>query len=325
MATEEKLNVLLIEDYIPLSREISRLLNDRGFNVKAVSHPSEAEAILKAQEVDVIVSEVVFDARPGLIFEDFLKSSIARRIGIVIFTGAVWDGAIPDLREITIVRKTEEKCFDKLLSAIETAHREASRLTVLYLEYDTSLIEQIWGALERKGFNVIPVTNPRDALEKLDSERVDVVLSDVVFTGSSASTFEVFLRRCVELKIGLVFLTGARYGTLIDGLDDFHILDKLCTNEEIAVALRECFGKNKGRMSAVTVDEATLHTIANPQSHVETPIGKWMAGALAGKDEREMLSVYREYVRRGIRAGVWSKRQLIAHVDRYNRLTARLK
>ena len=80
--------ILLVEDDTKILKLFSRALSDAGFAVRAISDPLEAEKILRAEPIDVIVTDYAMPKMSGAQI-----ASLARRLGltcrVILVTGLV--------------------------------------------------------------------------------------------------------------------------------------------------------------------------------------------------------------------------------------------
>lgn len=94
------------------------------------------------------------------------------------------------------------------MEAAQTAG-SPTRLRILIVDDDPQIPELIEEALRPSGHVIVKVGNGRKALESLESQRFDLILSDMRMPGlDGAGLHSEISRRCPEMLPRLVMVTG---------------------------------------------------------------------------------------------------------------------
>jgi len=208
---------------------------------------------------------------------------------------------------------------------------EMEKPTILYVEDDAEQAFHVAKVIESKGCTVIYSSNPLEALEKLDSGKIEIVLCDCVFEGHTPRDTKKFLQASVDKNILTVMYTADNWVKLPDigglhlfikPLDPKNLCDELCELYEFSKEIDEKM-------------EVSLEDIVIPNSHFKTPIEK-ETGKVSSSSSREvkervskgaeLLSINRRIVDTAKGAfGEPSKRELNEMMDDYRRITKNTK
>lgn len=119
--------------------------------------------------------------------------------------------------------------------------------TIMAVDDESSLLELIKAILGAEGYNVIAVSNGREALEKLKKTKPDLVLLDMMMPGMSGREVCEKIRADPETKdIKVAFLTVAKFsesgkGTLKKmGVSDY--ITKPFDNADLLKRIRNIIG-----------------------------------------------------------------------------------
>ncbi len=114
--------------------------------------------------------------------------------------------------------------------------------TVLFVDDDTSLTDGVRRVLRKEPFRIVCESSAEAALERVDAERVDVVVSDEQMPGMEGAEFLATLRRQHPQIVSIMLSGQASMGSVIRALNEGHIfrfLIKPCGHDELAATLRQ--------------------------------------------------------------------------------------
>jgi CheY-like chemotaxis protein len=120
---------------------------------------------------------------------------------------------------------------------------EGQGATVLLVEDEDGVRRVAERALSRRGFHVLEARNGHEALQRLDGDRVDLVLTDVVMPEMSGPELAACLQRSHPM-LPVVFMSGYsdRQGTWDDGTV---VLSKPFTDEALTSKLDEALAATR--------------------------------------------------------------------------------
>jgi DNA-binding response OmpR family regulator len=78
--------ILLVEDYLQIRKNIAFFLRTQGYEVREAADGKEAVQFLKANEVDLVLSDVVMPGSSGLYLVRHVRS-VAPGIPVVLMSG----------------------------------------------------------------------------------------------------------------------------------------------------------------------------------------------------------------------------------------------
>jgi len=205
---------------------------------------------------------------------------------------------------------------------------------VLFVEDEMAIRTVLEHYMGKSDFGYLPVTNPSSALAMLDSEKVDIVVSDISFPGIKHEEVFGFFKEVLSRGIPVVIYSGAGWeGELPDLGGSVTILDKIVTHPELIQELISILESRKEVPEPV--DEKELERLVNPDWHVKTPIEKWLLRndktprsdhireqILATSMKQQLRSLFQQEMSG---QGVPSKRELNAMMGEYLGLSRKLE
>jgi len=123
-----------------------------------------------------------------------------------------------------------------------------SKITVLLVDD-----EDFWSRaelLEHYGLEVLSCHRLSDALDALKWKKIDVVVSDIRFPKISSEEVGNFLRRCSEIGLGIIVLTGARWDSPPKEYSGMMVLEKPMRASELRAAISECYEASQAKIGA---------------------------------------------------------------------------
>ncbi|MBI5227980.1 hypothetical protein HY988_05315 [Candidatus Micrarchaeota archaeon] len=135
----DPIRVLYVEDasYGPT---IASGLRKKGLEVIHCADPEEGQQALEQNKIDVVVSDINFEYTDSAVSsETFLKACAQRRIGIVIFSGSIYE-KMEGVDEFVLLEKPATS--KKVHQAIQQAH-EKSKARTTAATIDDATLERI--------------------------------------------------------------------------------------------------------------------------------------------------------------------------------------
>ncbi|MCG5241250.1 response regulator [Azospirillum doebereinerae] len=261
--------VLVAEDDEGVRATVVEMLGELGYRVLTAKDAAGALTVIESGvPIDLLFTDVVM---PGpLRSPDLARKARERQPGIaVLFTSGYTENAIvhggrldagvellskPYSRE-ALARKlrhvlTNQAQRNQTMGYRTIANRtppppalpqdrpeEEAKLSVLLVEDDALIRMGASEMLQEFGHGVIEAESAEEALEALQTERVDVVVTDLGLPGLSGAAFAAKLR---ELRpgIGIVFATGKDEAPGLDGQGATRLLRKPYDGDGLVAAIR---------------------------------------------------------------------------------------
>ncbi|MBL7191469.1 response regulator [bacterium] len=195
----DKIKLLLVDDEEDFLDSAVSALRRRNIYTTTAKEGSEALEKIEANEYDAAVVDVKMPGMDGVtLFRKIVK--IAPELPVIILTG---HGAVPQAFETSkegvfdyltkpcdmdfLAKKIREasksKKLKKKLNGDIKEVDEAADFTILLVDDEKDLLHSLSSVLSRRGFKVDTADNGFNALEKLKSVLVDVVVLDIKMAG----------------------------------------------------------------------------------------------------------------------------------------------
>ena len=204
-------NILIVEDSTSLVKIIDSTFKTLGFNTYLAMSLQEAREIIKNNKIDYIVLDINLPDGYGY---DLIKELSATSTKIIVLTSQTDS----QLKEVSYQKGVmdfinKDKSFLYKISEIPNLIKQIEKnrfKTVLIVDDSFVVREQIKDILTNRNYNVIEATNATEALEKISTNKVDLMLLDLALEGLSGYEFLVKHKKQIleEQKIKVVFITG---------------------------------------------------------------------------------------------------------------------
>jgi CheY-like chemotaxis protein len=167
--------LLLLDDDVQALEWMRAALETRGHVVVGFATAQSALAALEAYTPDLIVADILMPEIDGLAFARIVRQnrgvpvmfvSIAKRQAEAILAGAV--GYVQKPASASEIREA----VDRILS-------ESDRRSAILVVDDDPDVRELYAAVLEPRFTVLTAANGQEALERLQSERVDLSIIDV--------------------------------------------------------------------------------------------------------------------------------------------------
>ncbi len=142
---------------------------------------------------------------------------------------------------------------------------------ILIVDDERSMCQFLSIMLRKEGYRITTVNNGKKALERIRSERFDVVLTDIKMSGMDGIEVLTEIKK-IDPSIPVVIMTAyASQKTAIDAVNRgaFHYLIKHAKNEEIKMVVRNAIDMRK-----VRVENNLMRRQLKRSSDIRTIIGK---------------------------------------------------
>jgi two-component system, probable response regulator PhcQ len=116
------------------------------------------------------------------------------------------------------------------------------RQTVLTVDDDARLLDGIKRTLRLEPYRLLSATSGEAALELLQTERIDVIVSDDQMPGLSGTEFLATVRTDYPAIVSIMLSGQTSMGTVIHAINDgdiFRYLIKPCNQGELTTAIRQ--------------------------------------------------------------------------------------
>ncbi|MGC8654230.1 MAG: response regulator, partial [Candidatus Kryptoniota bacterium] len=173
----------------------------------------------------------------GLSFEEHIETETEVRLEVYVkfVEDGIRKGTIkPDdtemLKELKlkfdITPDESARLEPYILSAFQEAVRKA---TILVVDDDVDFLATIRPILERASYSVVTTTAPDKAMEIINSNRIDLIISDIMFTGHEVDGFTFYQKvqeRPDMRKLPFILMSGLQEGVFVRtgvqlGVDDY--------------------------------------------------------------------------------------------------------
>ncbi|PSB22657.1 multi-component transcriptional regulator [filamentous cyanobacterium CCP2] len=178
-----KHHVLLIDDDVTLTQQISQAATHWHWHVQVASNPTSARTLLAQHHPDVILLDLTFSdsTEDGLTLLRQLAQQMPM-IPVLIFTGR---GSLSDRIEAAqlggraFLQKPAslEQIFNTVTQVLEQAQKNEAK--VMVVDDDPSILETIGHLLAPWGLDTIPLADPEQFWEVLATTCPDVLIMDI--------------------------------------------------------------------------------------------------------------------------------------------------
>ena len=245
--------VLLIDDDVQSLDQLGRELQDAGFSVDYAMDGASGLAKARSSAPDAIVLEIFLPDKDGFEVRSALKAHSTTASVPVLMTSAEprenCQGPADtrgDRPEPIFEKPLDSAALQaRLVELTELSEPEGAALgggpvTVLVAEDDPPSRRMLSMALESEGYRVLEAGDGRQAIDLLEQENVDLLLSDIQMPGMDGLELLDAARRC---EPGLVVVMMTAYGSeriaveaMKRGADDY--LSKPIRIHQLSDALR---------------------------------------------------------------------------------------
>ena len=211
-------NILIVEDSTSLIKIIDSTFKTLGFNTHLAMSLKEAREKIDSFKIDYVILDINLPDGHGY---DLIKELSATSTKIIVLTSQTDS----QLKEVSYQKGVmdfinKDKNFLYKISEIPNLIKQIEKnklKTVLIVDDSFVVREQIKDILKNRNYNVIEAVNATEALEKIVTNKVDLMLLDLALEGLSGYEFLVKHKKLIleEQKIKVVFITGNINSNLI--------------------------------------------------------------------------------------------------------------
>ena len=176
------MEVLVVESNAAALEQLSAILAENDYEVHEASGVRDAISLLEQRiQVDIIVSELSFPTEDGRQFFRYLQmNQRLRQIPVVVCTTtpnqrSVMEAIELGAKEFIVKPIDEQVLLDKMSQALSKGLG-----AILVVEDDDIVRELLTRIVQREGYKALGARNGRVGLEILGSERVSMVISDIM-------------------------------------------------------------------------------------------------------------------------------------------------
>ena len=212
-------NILIVEDSSSMIKIIDNVFTNYGFNTILSSTLEDARTKIKNYRIDYVILDINLPDGNG--YELIQELSILHTSKIIVLTSqtdsqlreASYEKGIIDFinKDKNFVLKISE--IPKLIKQIEKNKLK----TVLILDNSIEAREQLKDILTNRNYNVLEAVNSKEALEIINSKKIDLILLDLELQESNGYDFLIKNRNLIleKLNIKVVIITENISSTLI--------------------------------------------------------------------------------------------------------------
>ena len=204
-------NILMVEDSKSLIKILNTSFKSLGFNTFLAMTLQEAREIIKINKIDYIILDINLPDGSGY---DLIKELSTTLIKIIVLTSQTDS----QLKEVSYQKGVmdfinKDKNFLYKISEIPQLIKQIEKnrfKTVLVVDDSFVVREQIKSILSNRNYNLIEAINTNEALNKISTNKIDLMLLDLELEGLSGYDFLVKNKKLIldEQKIKVVFITG---------------------------------------------------------------------------------------------------------------------
>ena len=204
-------NILMVEDSKSLIKILNTSFKSLGFNTFLAMTLQEAREIIKINKIDYIILDINLPDGSGY---DLIKELSTTLIKIIVLTSQTDS----QLKEVSYQKGVmdfinKDKDFLYKISGIPQLIKQIEKnrfKTVLVVDDSFVVREQIKSILSNRNYNLIEAINTNEALNKISTNKIDLMLLDLELEGLSGYDFLVKNKKLIldEQKIKVVFITG---------------------------------------------------------------------------------------------------------------------
>ena len=204
-------NILMVEDSKSLIKILNTSFKSLGFNTFLAMTLQEAREIIKINKIDYIILDINLPDGSGY---DLIKELSTTLIKIIVLTSQTDS----QLKEVSYQKGVmdfinKDKNFLYKISEIPQLIKQIEKnrfKTVLVVDDSFVVKEQIKSILSNRNYNLIEAINTNEALNKISTNKIDLMLLDLELEGLSGYDFLVKNKKLIldEQKIKVVFITG---------------------------------------------------------------------------------------------------------------------
>lgn len=119
-------------------------------------------------------------------------------------------------------------------------------MKILVIEDEPIIIKTIEFKLKKEGYEVISALDGKEGMEKIESEKPDLILTDIMMPYVSGLEIAVFIREKLKLTTPLIMLSGlGQEDTILKafelGADDYLI--KPFSPNELSIRIKKLLAK----------------------------------------------------------------------------------
>ena len=177
-------NILVVDDSTVIRQSLSKMLADLGAQVTVANDGKQALEIARSGSFDVVVTDVDMPNMDGFgLCENLKKEDKTRGIPVVILSSMDSEKDIEKgFRVGAAAYLSKSDALNEIPDIIEQVVQKANfhRSRCILVVDDSSTIRSVViKALENAGFQVLSAENGRQALDLMEDQRPDLILSDI--------------------------------------------------------------------------------------------------------------------------------------------------
>lgn len=211
-------NILIVEDSSSMIKIVNNSFSILGFNTFLAPTLKDAREILSSERIDYIILDINLPDGHGY---ELIKELSSSNVKIIVLTSQT-DSQLKEVSYQTGVIDfiNKDKNFIYKISEIPNLIKQIEKnklKTVLIVDDSFVVREQLKDILTNRNYCVLTASNAQEALDLINSEKIDLMLLDLELEGLNGYDFLLKNRKTIldELKIKVLFITGNISSTLL--------------------------------------------------------------------------------------------------------------
>ena len=177
-------NILVVDDSTVIRQSLSKMLADLGAQVTVANDGKQALEIARSGSFDVVVTDVDMPNMDGFgLCENLKKEDKTRGIPVVILSSMDSEKDIEKgFRVGAAAYLSKSDALNEIPDIIEQVVQKANfhrSRRILVVDDSSTIRSVVIKALENAGFQVLSAENGRQALDLMEDQRPDLILSDI--------------------------------------------------------------------------------------------------------------------------------------------------
>lgn len=257
--------ILVVDDDAEIRTSVGRVLQRLGYRVHEAADPEEAMDVARSHRIDLVVGDVILPVMSGLTLAHRI-SSVRPGVRVLYMSGYTTEEALGDqtLPRSTVdfiqkpfavdalarkLRELLDRPVPEAVARLRPEEEEEPALqgdeSVLVVDDDPDVRRSVSRILDRLGYRVYAAEAPDEALRIALSEKVDLLVSDVILPRLNGLALAHTLSS-LRPRMKALYISGYDRDEL-EGLDEGAVLtqqgvgflQKPFTPEELGQAARE--------------------------------------------------------------------------------------
>ncbi len=182
----KKRTVLIVDDDKTIREQLEKELKRNFFITFVASDVKEAQEKLLEEDIDIILLDIMLPGIDGFELLTRIKEDKPRCQVIIITGHGTQEVAIRSLRlgaidyiekpiKLDVLRAALGRAQEKLAEKEELTYKN----TILVLDDEKIVVNSLAKSLEKEGYSVFPALSGKEALQIIEQNKIDILVSDI--------------------------------------------------------------------------------------------------------------------------------------------------